>query len=116
MSGRLLKALEALTRVDGVRGAMIVDAEAGVPVRSRLAPGVRETALAAMAGILFSRTDEAAGAAGFGRLAVLQMQAEGGHLVVTGAGPLLVVVLTEPDARMGLVRVQATRAARELSE
>lgn len=116
MNIRVPEALEALTRVDGVRGAMIVDAEAGVPVQSRLARGVRETALAAMSGILFTRTDEASTAAGFGKLRVLQLQAEGGHLVVTGAGPLLVVVLTEADARMGLVRVQATRAARELSE
>lgn len=115
MSAAMTRALAALTRVDGVRGAMIVDAEAGVPVQSRLAPGVRETALAAMAGILFSRTDEASGAAGFGTLEMLQLQAAGGHMVVAGAAPFLVVVLTEPDARLGLVRVQATRAARELS-
>jgi predicted regulator of Ras-like GTPase activity (Roadblock/LC7/MglB family) len=110
------KVLGALTRIDGVRGAMVADAEAGVPVQSRLATDVRETALAAMAGILFSRTDEASRAAGFAGLETVQLQAKGGHMVVAGAGPLLVVVLTEPDARLGLVRVQATRAARELSE
>lgn len=116
MSDTLNETLEGLTRVGGVQGAMIVDAEAGVPVASRLATGVQETALAAMSGALFTRTGEASASAGYGTLRVLQLEAVGGHMVVAGAGPLLVVVLTEAGARLGPVRAQATRAAGELSE
>lgn len=116
MSATVEKTLAMLTRIDGVRGAMVVDAEAGVPVASRLATGVQETALAAMSGVLFGRSDEASRSAGYGALGVLQLQAEGGHMVMSGAGPLLVVVLTESDARLGLVRVQVARAAREFTE
>lgn len=116
MSDMVTKTLDTLTRVDGVRGAMVVDAEAGIPVASRLVPGVAETALAAMSGALFTRTDDASRSSGYGSLNLLQLEAAEGHVVVAGAGELLVVVLTEPDARLGLVRVQAARAAGELSE
>ncbi len=116
MNGAVERALSTLTRIDGVRGAMVVDREGGVPVLAKLTTGVPETALAAMSGLLFGRTTEASQSAGFGRLGVLQLQADGGHMVLAGAGPLLVVVLTEADARLGLVRVQAARAAGELSE
>lgn len=115
MSDVVMKTLDTLTRVDGVRGAMVVDAEAGVPVASRLATDVKETALAAMSGALFTRTDDASRSSSYGALRVLQLEAEAGHMVIAGAGPLLVVVLTETDARLGLVRAQATRAAGELS-
>ncbi len=108
--------LEPLTRVDGVQGAMVVDAEAGVPVASQLATGVEETALAALAGVLFTRTDDASVSGGYGALRVVQLEAAEGHVVVAGAGPLLVVVLTDVTARLGLVRVQAERTAAELRE
>ncbi|MFO7893573.1 MAG: roadblock/LC7 domain-containing protein, partial [Longimicrobiales bacterium] len=105
-----------LTRAAGVQGAMVVDAEAGVAVASELAAGVQETALAAMAGSLFNRTADASRSSGFGAVRLLQLDAEEGHVVVAGAGPLLVVALTEPGAQLGLVRVEAERAAGELSE
>ncbi len=116
MSNVVRGVLDRLTRVPGVQGAMVVDAEAGVPVLSQLAAGVKETALAAMSGALFTRTADASGSAGYGALRVMQLEAKEGSVVVAGAGPLLVVVLTEADARLGLVRVQAERAAEELTE
>ncbi|MFW6331603.1 MAG: roadblock/LC7 domain-containing protein [Gemmatimonadota bacterium] len=115
MNDTVKRAVDALTRVDGVRAAMVVDAEAGVPVASQVATGVQETALAAMSGALFTRTAYAMSTAGYGRVDVVQLEAEGGHVVMAGAGPLLVVALTEPDAGVGLVRVQTRRAARELT-
>lgn len=107
---------QSLTRIPGVRGAMIVDAEAGVPVASDVVGGVAETALAALADSLFRRAGDAARATGQGRLRSLQLDAERGHLVVVGAGPLLVVVLTDRSSQVGLVRVQAARAAEELMQ
>lgn len=116
MSESLSRGLETLTRVDGVQGAMVVDVEAGVPVTSQLATGVDETALAALAGVLFTRTNDAAVSGGYGALRVLQLEAAEGHVVVAGAGALVVVVLTDATARLGLIRVRAERAAEELRE
>ena len=116
MTEALARTLDRLTHATGVRGAMVVDAEAGVSVAAELAAGVDATTLAAMAGSLFKRTADASRSSGFGDVRILQLDAADGHVVVAGAGPLLVVALTEPGAQLGLVRVQAGRAAGELSE
>lgn len=116
MTDRFATMVEELTRIPGARGALIVDVEAGVSVSSELADEVKETALAALTGSLFRRTSDASRGTGYGRLRVLQLEATGGHLVVVGAGPLLVAVLAGPAAQLGLVRVQAARAAEELMQ
>lgn len=116
MSDAVQASLRRLTRVPGVRGAVVVDAEAGVPVASELAAGVSETALAALAGSLFSRGTDATTASGLGRVRTLQLEAAGGHIVVAGSGALLVAVLAESGAQLGMIRIQAARAAGELSE
>lgn len=115
MTDAVQLALRRLTRVAGVRGAMIVDAEAGVPVAAELAGGVEETALAALAGSLFRRTQDASTASGFGRVRTLQLESADGHLLVAGAGPLLVVALAERAAQLGMIRIEAGRAAGELN-
>ncbi|MDX1674347.1 MAG: roadblock/LC7 domain-containing protein [Longimicrobiales bacterium] len=114
MSDPVGRALTRITRAAGVQGAVVVDAEAGVAVASELAPGVVETALAAMAGSLFRRTSDASRTSGFGGVRLLQLDAADGHVLVAGAGSLLVVALTESGAQLGLVRVEAARAAGEL--
>ena len=116
MTDPVQAALTRITKVPGVRGAMVVDAEAGVPVASEVAEGVRETAVAALAGSLFGRTADASTASGFGRVRLLHLESGDGHLFVAGAGALLVVALAEPTAQLGLIRIEAGRAAGELSE
>ncbi|NIP83745.1 MAG: hypothetical protein GWM90_32755, partial [Gemmatimonadetes bacterium] len=71
MSDGVERTLDRLTRVAGVQGAMVVDVEAGVPVASDLSAGLDETAVAAMAGSVYSRATEASRAAGTGDVAVL---------------------------------------------
>lgn len=114
MTDPFATAVQDLTRIPGTRGALIVDVEVGVSVASELADGVKETALAALTGSLFRRTGDACRGTGHGRLRVLQLATTGGHLVVVGAGSLLVAVLAAPSTQLGLVRVQAVRAAEEL--
>lgn len=108
------EALERLSRVPGVRGALIVETEAGVPVVAELAEGVDGGAIAALAASLFRRTTRAAHTASFGYLRTLQLEAQGGHVVVATGGDLLVVVVTEKSAQLGMVRLEAHRAAEAL--
>ncbi|HSH45298.1 MAG TPA: roadblock/LC7 domain-containing protein [Longimicrobiales bacterium] len=116
MSVSVEAALRRLTRIPGVVGAMVVDSEAGLPVASELAAGTGETALSALAGSLFSRTSDASSASGFGRVRTLQVESREGHVIVSGGGPLLVVALAESAAQVGMIRVEATRVAGELSQ
>ena len=107
-------ALERLSRVPGVRGALIVDADAGVPVVSELAADVDGGALAALAASLFKRTDRAIATAAFGKLATLQLEAEQGHVIAGDAGDLIIVAIAEPRAQLGLVRLEVHRTAEAL--
>lgn len=114
MADPMRDALDTLSRVPGVRGALIVDAQAGVSVLSELSEGVDGAAVAALASSLFGRAGRGADAAAYGPLQMLQLEAEGGHVLVAGAGELVVVVVAETDAQIGLVRLHAHQAAEAL--
>ena len=52
--------------------------------------------------------------ADFGRLNTLQLEADGGHVVAVDAGELILVVVADRDAQLGMVRYEAHRAAESL--
>jgi predicted regulator of Ras-like GTPase activity (Roadblock/LC7/MglB family) len=115
MSDVLAAALERVSRVEGVRGALIVEADAAVPVMAELSEGVNGAAVAALAASLYRRSGQASRAAEFGELTTLHLEADGGHVLIAGAGELILVVVTEHDAQLGLVRIEARNAARTLA-
>jgi predicted regulator of Ras-like GTPase activity (Roadblock/LC7/MglB family) len=114
MSDIYAEALDRLSRVPGVRGAILVETDAGLPVMAELAEGVEGGAVSALAASLFRRTGKAAEAAAFGSVRTLQLEAEGGHMVIANGGELLVVVVAEKNAQLGQVRLEAHRAAETL--
>jgi predicted regulator of Ras-like GTPase activity (Roadblock/LC7/MglB family) len=107
-------AVDRLSRVPGVRGALLVETEAGVPVLSELAEGVDGGAVAALASSLFRRTSKASQTAAFGNVRTLQLEADVGHVIVANGGDLLIVVIAEKGAQLGMVRLEAHRAAEAL--
>jgi predicted regulator of Ras-like GTPase activity (Roadblock/LC7/MglB family) len=115
MSAIYTQAVERLSRVQGVRGALLVDAEAGLPVTAELADGVSGTAVAALAASLFRRTAMATDSAMFGKLGTVQLEADEGHVIAVGAGELIIVVIAARDAQLGLVRLECHRAAESLA-
>jgi len=105
-------ALDQITRVPGVRGAMLVSAEDGLVVAEHLMEGIRGPAVAALAGSLATRLRRAMEAAGAGTGQFWQLLCEGGGLlVVPGASGILIVAITAPDVNAGLVRLELLRAA-----
>lgn len=114
MTDKLARAVDRLSRIPGVRGALIVDAEAGVPVVTELADEMVAPGVAALATSAYRRTTRATADADLGTLESLQVEAAGGHVLVTDAGALLVVVVAEPAAQLGRVRVEARQVAETL--
>lgn len=108
------EAVRRLSHVPGVSGAMVVDADAGVAVAEELMPDVEGTAIGALAGALYGRTAQASISAGLGELGALQLAADGGHVLIAGAGELIVVAVVTDDAQIGRVRIEAQRAAADL--
>lgn len=106
------RALDLITRVRGVRGAMLVSAEDGIVVAEQLMEGIKGAAVAALAASVTSRLRRAMEAAGVGASLFWHLQAdEGALLVVPTAGGILVVAVAEPDVNVGLVRLELLRGA-----
>lgn len=106
------RALDLVTRVRGVRGAMLVSGDDGLVVAEQLMEGIKGSAVAALAASLASRLGRAMEAAGVGASLFWHLQAEqGALLVVAAASGILVVAIAEPDVNVGLVRLELLRAA-----
>lgn len=110
------KALDLITRVRGVRGAMLVSADDGLVVAEQLMEGIKGSAVAALAASLAGRLRRAMEAAGTGASVFWHLQAEQGALLVVPGGTnaeggILVVAVAEPDVNIGLVRLELLRAA-----
>ena len=103
--------LDLITRVRGVRGAMLVSAEDGLVIAEQLMEGIKGSAVAALAASLAGRLRRAMEAAGLGTSVFWHLQAEQGTLlVVPAASGVLVVAVAEPDVNIGLVRLELLRA------
>ena len=106
------KALDFVTRVPGVRAAMLVSGDDGLIVAEQLMEGVKGSAVAALAASLATRLRRAMESAGLGISQFWHLQAEQGSLlVVPTATGILVVAVTEPGVNVGLVRLELLRAA-----
>jgi predicted regulator of Ras-like GTPase activity (Roadblock/LC7/MglB family) len=114
VSDVLTEAVQRVSHVPGVRGALVVEAEAGLSVVAEVAAETDGDAVAALSAALFRRTAEAAAIGGFGMLESLHLEADGGHVLVAGGPDLVIVVIAEDDAQLGRIRVETLRAAEAL--
>lgn len=106
------RTLDLITRVRGVRGAMLVAGDDGLVVAEQLMEGIKGSAVAALAASLATRLRRAMEAAGVGAAQFWHLQCDqGALLVVPGDSGMLVVAVTEPDVNVGLVRLELLRAA-----
>jgi predicted regulator of Ras-like GTPase activity (Roadblock/LC7/MglB family) len=103
--------LDLITRVRGVRGAMLVSGDDGLVIAEQLMEGIKGSAVAALAASLAGRLRRAMDAAGLGETVFWHLQADHGTLlVVPAASGILVVAVAEPDVNIGLVRLELLRA------
>lgn len=104
-------ALELITHVPGVRGAMLVSATDGVVVAEALMDEMKGSAVAALAASLASRLRRAAEGAGRGAPRFMHVTATGGTLLVAPhAEDVILVVVAERTVNAGLARIEMFRA------
>ena len=107
--------LDRVTRVPGVRGALIASAEDGLVVAEQLMDGVDGRAAAALAGSLVGRLIRTADGAGRRPPAFVQVRAERGSILAAPSpGALVLIAVTGPDANVGLARLEMVDAASRL--
>ena len=108
--------LDGITRVRGVRGALLVSAEDGLVVAESSMGDVDGAAVAALAGSLAARLGRVTAAIGCTAPRLVLLDAERGGLVAAPAGEgLLLVAVTGADANIGLLRLALRDAAERMA-
>lgn len=109
-------ALDRVTRVPGVRGALVVAAADGLVVAEQLMDGVDGQAAAALTGSLVGRLLRTAESAGLEPPSFLHLRGDGGGILAApGADELVLVAVVGPDANLGLARLEMLDAAGRLA-
>ena len=112
MSGAWAGLLDGITRVRGVRGALLVSADDGLVVAEASMGDVDGAATAALAGGLITKLGRVTGAIGCAAPRMVLLEAERGGLMAAPAGEgLLLVAVTDADANIGLLRLAMRDAA-----
>lgn len=102
--------LTSLIRHRGVTGCMVVGEADGMIVDSSLQIGLNGDAFAALTASLYRKAHRAAMAAGFGAAAFFELDADGGRVCAAGRNGLVIVVVAEARANVGLMRVEMLKA------
>ena len=106
--------LIGLTRIHGVRGALVVSREDGVVVADALMENVDGAAVAALAASLARRMSGVTAALGQPPPASWQLTGSEGMLLAAPAGPdLLFVAVARPEVNGGELRLGLLRAAEQ---
>ena len=109
---RYRRLLDHLTRVRGVRGALLVAGEDGLIVAEAVMEGVRANAVAALTGSLSRRMKRTADAAGIGFPQFIHLQAVHGVIcAVPAADGTLVVAIADAKVNVGLLRLALLKVA-----
>ena len=108
--------LDRVTRVPGVRGALVIAATDGLVVAEQLMDGVDGQAAAALTGSLVGRLTRTAEGAAMRPPTFMQLRGEGGSvLAALGPDDLVLVAVVGPDANLGLARLEMLDAAGKLA-
>lgn len=107
--------LESLTRQRGVRASLIVSENDGLVVDSSLRFDQDGDRVAALAASMYRKARLSARAARLGAVAFLQLDAERGRMcAVGGRSDLVIVVVADRAANVGLIRVELLKALESL--
>jgi predicted regulator of Ras-like GTPase activity (Roadblock/LC7/MglB family) len=116
MSSPFTTMLEVLTRQRGVRASMIVSERDGVIVDASVRFGQDGDRIAALAASMYRKARLSARAARLGAVSFLQLDAERGRICAAGGGgDLVIVVVTDPQANVGLLRMELLKALESVS-
>jgi predicted regulator of Ras-like GTPase activity (Roadblock/LC7/MglB family) len=102
--------LALLTRQRGVRASLVVSESDGLVVDANLRFGEEGERIAALAASVYRKARRSASAARLGAVTFLQLDAESGRICAIGRGDLVLVVLADAAANVGLIRVELLKA------
>ncbi len=107
--------VEDLIKVDGVVGSLLVGKD-GLVVSSSLLEAEDAEVLGAMSAAIFAEVYKAARRIGVGRVVDTVITASEGAILMMEAEDLLLVVLTQRNVNVGLIKIEMRRAARRIQQ
>jgi predicted regulator of Ras-like GTPase activity (Roadblock/LC7/MglB family) len=110
MKTHLTPILSALTRQRGVTGSLLVDETDGMIIDATLQVGMKGTAFAALAASLYRKARLSADAAGLGAVSFVRLRAAEGHMCAAGRKDLVLVIIADTRANIGLIRQEMLKA------
>jgi predicted regulator of Ras-like GTPase activity (Roadblock/LC7/MglB family) len=116
MTPPLRPIVDGLTRQRGVRASLVVSEHDGLVIESSLRFGQDGDRVAALAASVYRKSRLSAAAACLGAVAFLELDADRGRIcAVGGRNDLVIVVVAEPGANVGLIRVELFKALEMLA-
>ncbi len=113
----LNKILDDTKKVGGVESAVIVSRDGLLIASNFLSSSARAETFAAMSATMLGAAETATTELGKGVPDRVIVESEHGKLIATGAGPkALLVVLTNPDAGLGLILVELEKSAGKIKK
>jgi len=107
--------LDRITRIPGVRGALIASTGDGLVVAEQLMDGIDGRAAAALTGSLVARLARTADGAGVRSPVFIHLRGEQGSILAApGPDELVLVAVVGPEANLGLARLEMLDAAGRL--
>jgi len=110
MTSPFLDLLIGVARQRGVLGGLVVSERDGIVVEEHVQIGVRASVVGALAASIYRKARQAADASGLGAVTYLELVATGGRLCMAGRDDLVIVVITDPRATVGLLRTAVLHA------
>jgi predicted regulator of Ras-like GTPase activity (Roadblock/LC7/MglB family) len=114
MTTPFIDLLDGFARQRGVQGVMVVSERDGIVVDAHVQLGVRSTVVAALAASIYRKARLSAAAAGLGGVAYVELGAEMGRLCMAGRGDLVMVLVADGRASVGLLRAALLRELESL--
>lgn len=112
----LEKVLSDLKKVGGVEASAAASRD-GLLMKAVIPIGQHAETFAAMSATMLGAAETATTELGKGLPERVIVESEHGKLIATGAGPkALLIVLTSPDAGLGLILVELEKAAKKVKE
>lgn len=115
MKTHLTPLLSSLTRQRGVSGSLLVDEADGVIVDATLQVGMKGAAFAALAASLYRKARLSAEAAGLGAVTFVRLRAAEGHVCAAGRNELVLVIIADARANIGLIRQEMLKALEKVT-
>lgn len=107
--------LDQLTSQRGVRAGLIVSEGDGLVVDANLRVGEDGDRVAALVASVYRKARRSSRAAQLGAVSFLQLEADRGRICAAGRDDLVVVVVADAGANVGLIRVQLLKAVESLT-